>query len=82
MKRPFYEYFQIYNQPQEIVSNCNSITIINIGTATAIIDGLQLVTNAQYISTGNQDEYNETKYRVSFTGGGSEIVLVIRKIYK
>jgi hypothetical protein len=78
----FYEYFQIYNQPQEIVSNCNSITVINIGTATAILDGLSLVPNAQYISQGNQNEFNESRYRVSFSGVGTEVLLVIRKIYK
>lgn len=78
----FYEYFQIYNQPQEIVSNCNSITVINIGTATAILDGLSLVPNAQYISQGNENELNESRYRVSFSGGGTEVLLVIRKIYK
>lgn len=82
MLRQFYEYFQLYNTPQEIRSECNSITIINIGTSTAIIEGLQIVPGAQYVVLGNQDELNMTRYRLSFTGAGTEQVLIIRKIYK
>lgn len=78
----FFEYFQLVNQPQEIRSECNSITIINTGTATAILEGLQIAPNAQYYSPGNESELNMTRYRLSFSGGGSEQVLVIRKIYK
>lgn len=78
----FYEYFQLYNTPQEIRSECNSITIINTGTATAILDGLEILPGAQYYAPGNESEFNMTRYRLSFTGAGTEIVLVIRKIYK
>jgi hypothetical protein len=78
----FYEYFQLVNSPQEIKSECNSITIVNTGTATAIVEGLQIAPNAQYYSPGNENEINMTRYRLSFTGGGTEQVLVIRKIFK
>ena len=78
----FYEYFQLYNSPQELRSECNSITVVNTGTATAIIDGLEVLPGAQYYSPGNESEINMTRYRLSFTGGGTEQVLVIRKIYK
>lgn len=78
----FYEYFQLYNQPSELRSECNSITVVNTGTATAIIDGLEVAPNAQYYSPGNENEINMTRYRLSFAGGGTEQVLVIRKIYK
>lgn len=78
----FYEYFQLLNIPQEIRSDCNSLTVINIGTATAVIDGLELAPNGQYISPGNENEINRTKYRLSFTGAGTQKVIVIRKIYK
>jgi hypothetical protein len=78
----FYEYFQLYNQPSELRSECNSITVINTGTATAVIDGLEVAPNAQYYSPGNENEINMTRYRLSFTGAGTEQVLVIRKIYK
>ena len=78
----FYEYFQLYNSPSELRSECNSITVINTGTATAIIDGLEVVPGAQYYSPGNESEINMTRYRLSFSGVGTEQVLVIRKIYK
>lgn len=78
----YYEYFQLYNQPQELRAECNSITIINTGTATAILDGLEIAPGAQYYSPGNENEINMTRYRLSFSGAGTEIVLVIRKIYK
>lgn len=80
--RTFTEYFQLYNSPQEIRSDCNSLTVINIGTATAILDGLQILPGNQYYSPGNEGEVNKTRYRLSFSGGGNEEVLVIRKIYQ
>lgn len=81
-KIEYYDYFQLYNQPQEIVSNCNSFTLINTGAANAIIDGLTLAPGNQYVSNGNAGEYNVSRYRLSFSGAGSQQVLVIRKIYK
>jgi hypothetical protein len=80
--REFYEYFQLINLPQEVRADCNSLTIINTGTATAILDGLEIAPGAQYVAPGNEDEFNTTRYRLSFTGGGNEIVTVIRKLYK
>lgn len=80
--RIFYEYTQLYNTPQELRSDCNALTVINIGAATAIIDGVSIAPGAQYYSPGNEGELNTTRYRLSFTGGGNEQVLVIRKIYK
>ncbi len=78
----FFEYFQLVNSPQEIKSECNALTIVNTGTATAIIEGLQIAPNAQYYAPGNEMEINMTRYRLSFTGVGTEQVLVIRKIFK
>lgn len=80
--RKFYEYFQLYNIPQELRSDCNSLTVINTGTSIAIIEGLQVLPGEQYYAPGNQDELNETRYRLSFDNLGTNVVLVIRKIYK
>jgi hypothetical protein len=77
----FREEFELVNQTKEIRANCNSITIINIGGATAIVNGISIVTGNQYYVQGNENEYNETRYRISFSGAGSEEVQVIRKIY-
>lgn len=78
----YYEKFEIVNSPQEIISDCNSLTIVNTGTATAILNGLEIVPAAQYYAPGNETEFNTTRYRLSFSGAGTEQVLVIRKIYK
>ena len=82
MTTPFTEYFQLYNQPQEIRANCNQLTVINIGTSIAILEGLEIQPGDQYISPGNENELNETRYRISFDNTGTNIVLAIRKIYR
>jgi hypothetical protein len=46
------------------------------------LNGLEIAPGAQYYAPGNETEFNTTKYTLSFTGVGTEIVLVIRKIYK
>ena len=82
MIRDFYEYFQLYNIPQELRADCNSLTVINTGTSTAILEGLQILPGQQYYAPGNEDEKNTTRYRLSFDNTGTNVVLVIRKIYK
>jgi len=81
-QREFYEYFQLINLPQEVRADCNSLTVINTGTATAVLDGLEILPGVQYVSLGNEDEVNRSRYRLSFAGAGTQIVTVIRKIYK
>ena len=78
----FTEDFKFINFPQEIRSECNQLTIINTGAATAVLNGVELLTGDQYISPGNENELNLTRYRLSFTGVGTNQVIVIRKIYQ
>jgi hypothetical protein len=78
----FTEDFKLINQPQEVRSECNQLTVINTGTATAVLNGVDLIPGAQYISPGNENELNLTRYRLAFTGGGTNQVIVIRKIYQ
>jgi len=77
-----YEYFQLYNIPQELRADCNTLTVINTGTSIAIIEGLEILPGQQYFAPGNENELNETRYRLSFDNTGTNVVLVIRKIYK
>jgi hypothetical protein len=77
----YYEDFQLYNQPQEVRSECNSLTVINTGTATAVLNGVEILPTEQYVVNGNENELNVTRYRLAFTGAGTEQVIVIRKIY-
>jgi hypothetical protein len=78
----FYEKFELVNTPQEIIADCNSLTIINTGTVNAVVNGLEIAPAAQYYAPGNESEFNSTRYRLSFTAAGTQQVLVIRKIYK
>lgn len=78
----FYEKFELLNTPTEIIADCNSLTVVNTGTATAVLNGLEIAPAAQYYAMGNESEFNNTRYRLSFTGAGTQQVLVIRKIYK
>lgn len=78
----FYEKFELVNTPQEIIADCNSLTIVNTGTVNAVVNGLELAPAAQYYAPGNESEFNTTRYRLSFTAVGTQQVLVIRKIYK
>ena len=82
MIKNFYEYIQLYSIPSELRSDCNSITVVNVGTSVAFIDGLAIAVGNQYVSQGNENELNTTKYRLSFDNFGDNQVLVIRKIYK
>jgi hypothetical protein len=78
----FTEDFKLINTPQEVRSECNQLTILNIGTATANLNGVDIAPGDQYISPGNENELNLTRYRLSFVGVGTNEVLVIRKIYQ
>lgn len=77
----FFEKFELINQPIEVRSDCNSITIMNLGTASAVVNGLTLAPGNQFVSQGNIGEENTTKYNILFQGAGTQLVYVIRKIY-
>jgi len=78
----YYEKFELVNTPQEIISDCNSLTIVNTGSVIAVVNGLEIAPAEQYYAPGNESEFNTTRYRLSFTTAGNQQVLVIRKIYK
>jgi hypothetical protein len=78
----FTEDFKLINSQQEVRSECNQLTVLNTGTATAVLNGVELLPGDQYISPGNENELNLTRYRLSFAGVGTNQVVVIRKIYQ
>ncbi len=45
----YYEDFKLLNTPQEVISNCNSLTVLNTGTATAVLNGVEIIPGAQYV---------------------------------
>ena len=77
----FINEFQTYNQPAEIRAECNGITFINTGTANVQINGINLTTGQQLVAGANEGEFDSTRYRLSFSGAGTEICTVIRKVY-
>ena len=81
MMHKFIEEVNLINQTVEIRSECNSLTFINIGTANAVINGVTIAPGEQYYVQGNENEINQTRYTISFSGVGTEQVQLIRKIY-
>lgn len=73
--------FQTYNKFGQVESRCNSITFVNNGSATAVINGLNILSGQSFSIPGNTNEMDKTIYNLSFTGGGTQEVIVIRKIY-
>lgn len=76
------ENFETINNQMPLRSNCNSMTVVNTGTATAAINAIPILPNQQYVIQGNENEINTTTYLLSFTTAGTQQVIVIRKIYK
>lgn len=61
--------------------DANEIIFINKGTATAEIDGFPLATNEFLTDSGNTDEINRSRYRITWPGAGTTLVFVRRKFY-
>ena len=63
--------------------NCNEIIFINKGTAQAEVDGFPLANNEFITDAGNEQEINQTKYRVVFNVplAGTKFLWVRRKLY-
>lgn len=59
----------------------NEIIFINKGTATAEIDGFPLSNNEFLTDSGNEGEINKSRYRITWTTPGTQIVYVRRKFY-
>ena len=72
---------KFYYQNATIPSNCNSITFLNLGTNPVNVDGIPLTTNQSIAFSGNVNEINQKNYDISFSGGGTNQLAVIRKIY-
>jgi hypothetical protein len=78
----YIEKFEIINQTQEIPSDCNELTLINTGTSIVTLNGLVINPGGQYVSSGNQNEINRSRYKLIFATIGTNEIFLIRKIYK
>ena len=76
--------FVSYNAPFIISSFCNSITFLNIGTATAYIEGVPIISGTSITIDGNECEYSETYYSLTFDttiAGTTQNFVAIKKTY-
>jgi hypothetical protein len=72
---------QQYTSDYTLFSNCNSLAFINTGAAPVTIDKFVLAVGAALSIDGNENEINDTTYRISFAGATNGVLTVIRKYY-
>lgn len=65
----------------DVDSFCNDILFYNGCTATVFVNGFPVAAGATYSISGNEDEINTTKYKLSFGTGNTGIMYVTRKKY-
>lgn len=69
-------------QDGSVKSDCADITFINSGTSNVVLNNSLTIPSGTSITiTANKDEIDRTIYNYYFTGGGSNILIVFRKIY-
>lgn len=71
----------IVTAPGSITNQSAETTFYNLGTAIAVVKGLPLQTGQQLIINGNNNELDVTQWYIAFTGGGTQQLAVIRKLY-
>ena len=75
---------QGYATPAFVQSNCNSITFLNLGNATATIDqAVPLLQNQSFTIDGNQCEHTNHVFQINFdtSTGTTQNLVVILKSY-
>lgn len=84
MKRKFYYKGNFHDPSKTTVppDGCATITFINKGTATVIVDSLPIETNDSFTDEAFGDEENVSNYQITFTGRGTQLLYVRRKYYK
>lgn len=82
MRKYKVEALSLIQDAGSIESNCNDITFTNFGTALLTIDDvIPLTTGQQRVITGNADELNVSRHKYVWSGAGTRIGTVERKIY-
>jgi hypothetical protein len=80
----FYIETKFYYQTQNIYSDCNTITFINLGINTVEVNGLPITQGQQVTIEGNYLEIDQTQYQIQFSISISpdNNLAVLRKLYK
>lgn len=69
-------------QDGSVKSDCADITFYNSGTTTIVLNNsLNIAPGTSITITANKDEIDRTIYNYYFTGVGTNILIVFRKIY-
>lgn len=69
-------------QNGSVKSDCADITFYNSGTTTIVLNNsLNIAPGTSITITANKDEIDRTIYNYYFTGVGTNILIVFRKIY-
>ena len=66
---------------KNIETQCNDITFINNTDGTILLNNLPLATGEQLILTGNENEFNVSKFQLSNSTATTGTLYVIRKRY-
>ena len=78
----FETYFPAIDQDRKnIESQCNDMTFYNNTDGTILINNLPLASGEQLILTGNEREFNVSKFQLSNSTATTGILYVVRKRY-
>jgi hypothetical protein len=80
----YYIETKFYYQTQNVYSDCNTITFVNLGANTVLINGFPLTQGQQLTIEGNYLEIDQTQYQIEFSTSISvdNNLAVLRKLYK
>ena len=76
--------FITYNSPQQIPTECNSITLINLGTSVAYVESVPLQPNQSLTIDGNECEFTDVYLQINFSPYDPDLnnnLVVVKKIY-
>lgn len=79
--RKFTPIFITYNSSQQVPTNCNSITFVNLGTSICSVESVQLQPTQSLAITGNTDEFMDSVIAITFSGEGNNNLVVVKKVY-
>jgi len=71
-----------YSAADVLTADCNSILFLNYGATVANVNGVPIPPGGNFGIAGNVGEVDITQYTFSFTGPGSNLLIVVRKFYK
>jgi hypothetical protein len=80
----YYIETKFYYQTQNVYSDCNTITFVNLGANTVLVNGFPLTQGQQLTIDGNYLEIDQTQYQIEFSTSISvdNNLAVLRKLYK